>query len=291
MLIHVILSGDARHYLGLETAEVRPVSELPRDRHWYGTWRLDLWPDHLAGLSDGGEFAALMLTNEETSFSLLRVDSVITMDFFKKNLSSHLQWPLHLGSFPVEDYGSMKIRFYRGSHRSLAKAMKDRKTHAEQMMQSKSHTLEELQDELNDTRFQVNEHESPKEMMARKIREEPPKFFPLKLPNRPDDQALSQFKSGSHLNLSESVETEIAKRADFTERQGQFLAYIHSYTLVNGRAPAEADMCRFFKITAPSVHSMVVTLERRGLIKRVLGQPRSISLLVSLDDLPILQPA
>jgi len=37
------------------------------------------------------------------------------------------------------------------------------------------------------------------------------------------------------------------------ERQGQFLAYIHQYSLVNGCAPAEVDMQRFFQITPPSV--------------------------------------
>ena len=56
-----------------------------------------------------------------------------------------------------------------------------------------------------------------------------------------------------------------------TERQGQFLAYISQYSLVNGCAPAEADMQRFFQISAPSVHSMVLTLERRGFIHRVPG--------------------
>jgi len=33
----------------------------------------------------------------------------------------------------------------------------------------------------------------------------------------------------------------------YTERQGQFLAYIHQYSIVNGCAPAEADMQRFFR--------------------------------------------
>ena len=51
----------------------------------------------------------------------------------------------------------------------------------------------------------------------------------------------------------------------YTERQGQFLAYIHQYSIVNGCAPAEADMQRFFQITPPSVHSMVLTLETAGL--------------------------
>lgn len=75
----------------------------------------------------------------------------------------------------------------------------------------------------------------------------------------------------------------------YTERQGQFLAYIHSYSLLNGCAPAEADMQQFFRITPPSVHSMVLTLERRGLIRRVPGQARSITLVVPPEALPALK--
>ena len=75
----------------------------------------------------------------------------------------------------------------------------------------------------------------------------------------------------------------------YTERQGQFLAYIHQYSILNGCAPAEADMQRFFQITPPSVHSMVLTLERRGLIRRVPGQARSITLIVSPESLPPLK--
>jgi repressor LexA len=74
-----------------------------------------------------------------------------------------------------------------------------------------------------------------------------------------------------------------------TERQGQFLAYIHQYSLVNGCAPAEADMQRFFQITPPSVHSMVLTLERRGFIHRTPGQARSITLIVPPESLPPLK--
>jgi len=76
----------------------------------------------------------------------------------------------------------------------------------------------------------------------------------------------------------------------FTKRQGQFLAYIHQYGMINNCAPAEADMQRFFQITPPSVHSMVLTLERRGFIRRVPGQARSITLLVPPESLPPLQP-
>ena len=79
------------------------------------------------------------------------------------------------------------------------------------------------------------------------------------------------------------------KTTEPTERQGQFLAYIYYYTLVNGRAPAEADMERFFRTTPPSVHSMVLTLERLGFINRVPGQARSITVLVPPESLPALR--
>ena len=76
---------------------------------------------------------------------------------------------------------------------------------------------------------------------------------------------------------------------DYTPRQGQFLAFIYYYTKVNGRPPAEADMQRYFQVTPPSVHQMVVTLERRGFIARVQGQGRSIRLLLPRDKLPDLE--
>ena len=75
----------------------------------------------------------------------------------------------------------------------------------------------------------------------------------------------------------------------FTETQGQYLAFIHAYTLVNGRPPAEADMQGFFGVTPPSVHNMIVELERRGLITRVPRQPRSIAISIPDDDLPRLR--
>ncbi len=74
-----------------------------------------------------------------------------------------------------------------------------------------------------------------------------------------------------------------------TERQGQFLAFIHQYRLLNGCAPSEADMERYFKITPPSVHSMVLMLERRGYIQRVPRQARSIVLVIPAEELPPLK--
>ena len=75
----------------------------------------------------------------------------------------------------------------------------------------------------------------------------------------------------------------------YTERQGQFLAYLYQYSLLNGCAPSEADMQRFFQVTPPTVHQMVLTLERRGFIRRVPGQARSNTLIVPPESLPILK--
>jgi SOS-response transcriptional repressor LexA len=77
----------------------------------------------------------------------------------------------------------------------------------------------------------------------------------------------------------------------FTQKQGQYLAFIHAYTLVLGRPPAEADLQRHFRVTPPSVHQMLITLERAGLIRRQPGIPRSIQLLIDPNTLPPLRPS
>jgi len=75
----------------------------------------------------------------------------------------------------------------------------------------------------------------------------------------------------------------------FTEKQGQYLAFIYTYSHMFRRPPAEADMQRHFRVSPPSVHQMIVTLERNGLIRRQPGVARSIQLLVIPQDLPILK--
>jgi repressor LexA len=75
----------------------------------------------------------------------------------------------------------------------------------------------------------------------------------------------------------------------FTEKQGQYLAFIYYYTKLNGRPPAEADMRRYFRVTPPSVHQMVLTLEANGLIERTPFESRSIRLLIGCEELPDLQ--
>ncbi len=72
----------------------------------------------------------------------------------------------------------------------------------------------------------------------------------------------------------------------FTQKQAQYLAFIYYYTKVNGRPPAEIDMQRYFRVTPPSVHQMVLTLEANGFIERIPGQGRSIRLLIPREQLP-----
>jgi len=75
----------------------------------------------------------------------------------------------------------------------------------------------------------------------------------------------------------------------WTEKQGQYLAFIYNYTKIHGRAPAEAEMERYFKVAPPTIHQMILKLEENGLISRVPGQARSITLLVPKEDIPLLE--
>ena len=76
----------------------------------------------------------------------------------------------------------------------------------------------------------------------------------------------------------------------FTPKQGQYLAYIHLYTRLHRRPPAETDLQRYFRVSPPSVHQMLLTLERSGLISRRPGVARSIVVLLDRSALPPLEP-
>jgi len=76
------------------------------------------------------------------------------------------------------------------------------------------------------------------------------------------------------------------KKARFTPRQGQFLAFIHMYRRLHRQGPAELDMVKFFRVTPPSVHGMVVKLEELGLITRERGVPRSARVTIPEEDIP-----
>jgi hypothetical protein len=76
---------------------------------------------------------------------------------------------------------------------------------------------------------------------------------------------------------------------NWTEKQGQYLAFIHNYSVIHGEPPAEADMQRFFGVTPPTVHQMVLKLEEKGFISRVPRKARTIQVLVPPEELPVLK--
>jgi Mn-dependent DtxR family transcriptional regulator len=72
----------------------------------------------------------------------------------------------------------------------------------------------------------------------------------------------------------------------YTDKQGQYLAYLYYYTKLHGRPPSEAEMQQYFRVSPPSVHQMILTLEAHGLIERIPGQARSIRVLIPREQLP-----
>jgi repressor LexA len=72
----------------------------------------------------------------------------------------------------------------------------------------------------------------------------------------------------------------------YTPQQGQYLVYIHQYTQLNGQPPAEADIQRFFRVSPPTVHQMILNLEAKGLLARTPGKARSLRVLVPSGKLP-----
>ena len=89
------------------------------------------------------------------------------------------------------------------------------------------------------------------------------------------------------MRIDPAPQLDTSSAPPFTKKQGQYLAFIHSYSKIHGRAPAESDLQRYFQTTPPSVHQMIKTLES-GLIQRTPGQARSIRLLVRPEHLPVL---
>jgi hypothetical protein len=75
--------------------------------------------------------------------------------------------------------------------------------------------------------------------------------------------------------------------ADFTPTQGRYLAFIHAFTNLHGYPPSESEVAAAMCVSPPSVNQMVKALEKRGLIQREPGQPRTIRVLVPEPDIPL----
>jgi repressor LexA len=106
------------------------------------------------------------------------------------------------------------------------------------------------------------------------------------------EKHLVMFEAGQLLTVlcpKGTRRPQAQPRERFSSLQGRYLAFIHQYTQVHGVAPAEIDMQTFFKVSPPTVHQMVLTLERKGFIERTPGQARSIKVLVPAGELPPLK--
>ena len=75
------------------------------------------------------------------------------------------------------------------------------------------------------------------------------------------------------------------QKPQVTHRQGQFLAFIHLFCKLHRQGPAELDMAKFFRVTPPSVHGMIVKLEELGLVTREPGVARSIRVAIPEDEI------
>ena len=74
-----------------------------------------------------------------------------------------------------------------------------------------------------------------------------------------------------------------------TEKQGQYLAFIATYIKLNNMSPAESDIQKFFQVTPPTAHQMVVKLENIGAIKRKPRVARSIEIIIDQSEIPPLK--
>jgi len=72
----------------------------------------------------------------------------------------------------------------------------------------------------------------------------------------------------------------------FTPQQGRYMTFIHQYTIKHGESPVEAEIQQYFRDSRSTVHQTVLTLEKKGLIKRTPGQERSIKVMIPADELP-----
>ena len=75
----------------------------------------------------------------------------------------------------------------------------------------------------------------------------------------------------------------------YSEKEGQYLAFIFYYTKINGIPPAHMDFQRYFGVSPPTVHQTILQLEKKGLINRVPNTARSIIIKLAEHELPALK--
>jgi len=87
-------------------------------------------------------------------------------------------------------------------------------------------------------------------------------------------------------NITEAAKPTKKSNTRITKKQGQYLSFIYYYTKLNKKPPAESDFQKYFEVSPPSVHNMIITLEEKGYISRIPNTSRSIKLLLKRSELP-----
>jgi hypothetical protein len=72
-----------------------------------------------------------------------------------------------------------------------------------------------------------------------------------------------------------------------TARQAEYLAFIRAFTARWGIPPSFEEIGRHFMTTAPSVNSMVKSLEARGFLTRIPGAARTLRVVVPEDHVAV----
>jgi LexA DNA binding domain len=110
---------------------------------------------------------------------------------------------------------------------------------------------------------------------------------------RPSDlHVIIRDSFGDHafdVKIKPATSSAPPESRNFTKKQGQYLSFIYHYSKIHRRAPSESDIQQYFQVSAPSIHNMILTLDRAGLIERTPGEARSIKVLVPPDRLPPLE--
>ena len=86
--------------------------------------------------------------------------------------------------------------------------------------------------------------------------------------------------------MQHNAKTGNAPSARFTTKQGQYLAYLHLYQKLHRCSPAESEIARYFRVSPPTVHQMILKLDEKGLITREPGVARSIRVTVPDTEIP-----
>lgn len=90
-------------------------------------------------------------------------------------------------------------------------------------------------------------------------------------------------------SLRERYEERRPKTPPYTPKEGEYLAFIYYYNKLHGKTPAQHEFQTYFKVTPPTVHSMILKLEKKGFISRTPKKARSIRLLLTRNEIPDLK--